>query len=583
LRFVLVLPPFSREKMLHGVALQGDCHMVKENLTVSRIRHSVVTGIVFLLSLLAATNSCWAQAPATARYPALVVSVSGISTLLDDLRFLARSAGMPQFAGLVTLMTEPYTQGVDVSKPTGMLVTFDGSQPTGLVFVAVSDFASLLQKLSEQVGQTEDLGGGVWKVAMDRDAFLKQHAGWVFAASRAADLEELPNDPTIFLGDMPRQYTLGVRVDARGIPDAVRSSNWDKIRSRTNQFLDEQLDSASAGDRLTLQQARQTEIEDLISLVQGVEQLTVGWGNERAAGKTFLEVTVVPRDGSELAEQLTLAAARRTTLGQFHLPEAALSCSLDVVLPTVPDEQVRRLLQQARRKLDPQFMSKPGFGEAWLQLTEVIRATMRHGNLQAGCVVVGGGRNVQQTQFVAGAKVAEAQRLCGPFRTVLDGLHDHASGIQISWREDRYGEFSVFRGHVALPPGDAAARRLFGERLQFAAAIGVDRVYWAHGPTCIELLQGKLDEAPPVNLTHPVPVQVKARLRPLLEIARTLDDGPATAMMAAALRQTQAGNRVRATVTTRQGTLACRLEAEAGALQLIGEAAKLRFVGPQTP
>ena len=163
-----------------------------------------------------------AQDAAAGGGPAVVVSVANVDRLLADIGYLTRAAGMPQVGGLVTIMAGPYLDGLDSKRPAGFFLTLDGALPSGVVFVPVTNFGSVLKKIEEQVGKPAELGDGLRKVSLQRDFFIKQQGTWVFLADQAANLASVPEDPSRYLGGLDRQYSVAVRLNASSLPPQLK-------------------------------------------------------------------------------------------------------------------------------------------------------------------------------------------------------------------------------------------------------------------------------------------------------------------------------------------------------------------------
>ena len=53
--------------------------------------------------------------------PVLVVSIASVDRLLSNIGYLTRAAGTPEVGGLVTLMASQYIEGLDTTKPAGLM------------------------------------------------------------------------------------------------------------------------------------------------------------------------------------------------------------------------------------------------------------------------------------------------------------------------------------------------------------------------------------------------------------------------------------------------------------------------------
>ena len=77
--------------------------------------------------------------------PVLVISISGVEALLSDIAYITEAAGMADFGRMAAMMSEPYTKGIDKTRPVGIVITADNSGKfAALGFVPVTDLQALL-------------------------------------------------------------------------------------------------------------------------------------------------------------------------------------------------------------------------------------------------------------------------------------------------------------------------------------------------------------------------------------------------------------------------------------------------------
>ena len=318
-------------------------------------RHVICLALTLLVAAWPMSRGL-AEEAANESAPAVVVSVASIDRLVSDIGYLTRSAGMPQIGGFVTLVTSPYLGGLDTKRPSGMFVTFSGEEPSGVAFVGVTDLQAVVKRIEEQVGPPQDLGGGVLKFSVQRDMFLKQQGDWLFVSDQAAHLANLPQDPSQYLVGLDKQYSLAVRVNGRSVPTEMKQAAIAKIQQDLERQLEQELAGKSDRERQQAEQMMRAGSELLVSLIQEIDQVTLGWGTDTQGGTTFLEKTVTGQPGTKLAEHMAKTSSLPSPYTGFQLPGTAMSLTYSLVVPpnlaTAARPALDDLRQQAEKEID---------------------------------------------------------------------------------------------------------------------------------------------------------------------------------------------------------------------------------------
>ena len=137
-----------------------------------------------------------------AQRPVAIVSISPLDRFLQDTSYLLKACNVPEVGGLVSIMANQYTQGIDRTKPIGVSVSLEGQMPTALVFPAHStsreDFFGALAGMGIE---PDDLGDGMFEIdANGQKLYAKDSGGWLFIAQTEEALANVPADPAKLLG-----------------------------------------------------------------------------------------------------------------------------------------------------------------------------------------------------------------------------------------------------------------------------------------------------------------------------------------------------------------------------------------------
>ncbi len=521
------------------------------------------------------------RAAAQDQKPAVVVSVSSVDRLLSDIGYLTRAAGSPEMGGLVTLMAGQYIQGLDTKKPAGMFLTVQGPIPTGVGFVAVSDFDVVLQKIEETLREPpQDLGNGVRKVELQRNVFFKEQQGWVFFSNDIANLADLPADPSQLLDGLHEKYQIAVRVNLQNIPQGLREMALTEMKAGFERSLAEESD---ADARALQQQMGRQYLQNVEMLINDGDEITLGLAVDAERGATFLEASVNVLPGSKLARQVAGLAETTSAHTGFLLPDAAATFHLTT--PVAPDdvEQARFMLQTMRKKaleeIDkdedlPNPQAKATAKQIVGALIDVIQKTVEAGKLNGGAALM---LAPQQVQLVAGGFVADGRAIEREFETLIElARSDEKAKLEdVRMRAEQHGGVDLHTFTVPVPADEEDARKVFGDKLAVVVGTGPQSVYIAFGKDCVGLLKQVIDNSA-AGEQQTLPVSLTLALAPTLEFAATLDDNPAAAQLAEALKRNAGKDHISLTVRPIERGVAYRLEVEEGVLSLIGAATKLQ-------
>jgi hypothetical protein len=522
----------------------------------------------------------FAQQAANESAPAVVVSVASIDRLLSDIGYLTRAAGMPQMGGFVTLVTSPYLAGLDTKRPSGMLVTFSGEEPSGVAFVAVTDFEAVLKRIEEQVGPRQDVGGGIVKFSVQRDIFLKQQAGWAFVSDKAAHLANLPQDPSQYLIGLDKQYTLAVRVNGRSIPPQMKQAAIAQVQQDLEGRLERELADKPEQERQQAEQMMRTTSELLVSLIQDVDQVTLGWGTDSQGGTIFLEKTVTGQPGTKLAEHMAKTGSLPSPYAGFQLPDAAVSLSYSLAVPTQVAAAARPamadLRQRAMKGIDEDRKltdekARTALKEAVNGLLDVLQTTLEQGRLQGGAAIM---LAPGAARFAAGGFVADGAKVEQAVRKLVEAGRTDPNFPEVQFNAATHADVRFHTATVEVPADEQEARKVFGPQLDVAIGTGKQTAYAAAGQEALALLKQVIDGSGAETATG-TPLDVRVSLAPILTFASQMDNDPTVTAMAGALRKTNGRDDISLTARSIERGVVYRLAIEEGILSLIGETARM--------
>ena len=527
------------------------------------------------LSLVALPTFAAAQ---DAQKPAVVVSLASVDQLLGNVGYLTRMAGSPEVGAIVSIMSAQYIEGLDTKQPAGGYLAFS-PQPSGVVFLPVSDFDTVVAKLEETLGEVEDLGDGVKRLKLQREIFLREKEGWVFASDQQANLDNVPADPKQLLEGLYETYDIAIRANVQSVPAEIRQM----ILSEIKQGFDRTVASEQDEEKRRAQKEIGSRVIDrIVRFADESDQLTVGWGTASEEGKTYIDFSATALAGSSLADEIDSAVTMKSDFAGFLIPDAA--ATFHFAAPVSEDDIERTVLmlndarEEALKAIDkddklPSDEARATAKDIVGSLMDVLQKTIEAGKLNGGAALVLEPRNIN---FVAGGFVADGKAVASDLKRLVElaKQSEDNPGIEVKFDVATHGGVTMHTVDVPVPAREEDARKILGEKLNVVLGTGATSVYFAFGNDSMELLKQVIDgSAAAAGQTAPMTLDVA--LTPILEFAASVDDDPIVAGLAESLRNGQGKDRVAISSKAIPRGVAYRIEVEEGVLQLIGQAQKL--------
>ena len=162
-------------------------------------------------------------------------------------------------------------------------------------------------------------------------------------------LAQCAADPLALLGGLEKDCIVGGRIFLANVPEGLR----EKFLSQLKQGL--QKDAARHGDESSEEYANRKKVIELVEpyltrVFNELDQVVFGWGLDRTAEKTFVQVSVTAKPGTKTAEEMGLAAKSMTNLAGFRLPGAAFTAASASLIPPAKQEIAASVIKLVRGK-----------------------------------------------------------------------------------------------------------------------------------------------------------------------------------------------------------------------------------------
>lgn len=549
------------------------------------------------IALLLGTFSLWAspaEGPKTLE-PVAVVSLSGYDEVKGDIEFVGKLSDNPHLANGLEALLKLFTKnrglaGLDKARPWGAVIQSDGDDFVGYGFIPVTDLDELLSVMKPFVGEAKDVGGGVLKVkgkgAKKKTLYIVEQEGWAFFSENRDALPTSTVDPKQLLGDLPNQYDVAVKVDAENLPEKHRRQLIAKIKKDSKKDLQRKEDESDAQYEARKMITKQI-VESVVTVLNDLDEVTIGWSLDRESEETFLEVTVTAKEGSETAQAAATLQQSATDFGGFRLPDAALAGNWSGTMPkqkiaicTTIVEAIRKQAMADIEKEDKSDAEKEAARKLAGDLLDVIGKTVKSGNVDGGMAVL---LDPESVTLLAGGYVADGATLEKLAKQVT-AIVRAENPVVGSWVKLNAEQCEGVRLHtVSIPiPDDADDREkvvaLIGEKLDLVVGLGRQSMYVAAGRNAVGSLKQVIQKSASAAPRTVPPIEISLALEPIAKFVAQWGeekDRPKAKLIAEELAKTAGQDRINLTAAAIPNGVKYRLEIEEGLLRLAGQIQRL--------
>jgi hypothetical protein len=351
-----------------------------------------------------------------------------------------------------------------------------------------------------------------------------------------------------------------------------------KIQEVASKELDRRKTGESDEEHANRKQLGEAMTGWVTRAVKELDRLSLGWGLDRQAGQSHLDLTVTALAGTSLAGRFAATSEAKTSFAGFCLPGAALIAH--GTGRNLPGEAsaLAKIVQAARerelKKIDKESISddeKSVRKDLIGKLFDVARDTAASGRRDFGLSLVLGPKKVT---LVSGVYFADAEKLESVFKT-LGGFLQASNPVFSSLAMDveKHQGVSFHTLLVSPPEGDLRGKfvELFGESMEVAIGFGKEAMYVAAGKDAMKSLKDAIQKsATPTKLE--MPLEISLALKPVADFLTAMGPdqlkGPA-GQVAELLGASGGKDHLRITAKPLPAGVILRLDAEEGLLKVI--------------
>ncbi len=516
--------------------------------------------------------------------PVLVVSVAGIDSLLADIGYVTETAGVGDFGRMAAMMSQPYTQGLDRTKPIGIVVTTDGAGLTPLGFVPVKDLNALLQVIPPQLGQARPAVDGVLEIEGPQPLFIRQLDGWALVGQSAETVKNSTPAPEQQLGGLVQQYDIAIRAHVSNIPQMYREMALSQMKIGVQSQLDAQAGQDQLADELRGKLV-ENQIKQWETLLNEIDQITIGLNIDPSARNAYVDMSMTALAGTKTAKQFAMLNNAKSAFAGVLRPDAAVTLGIAGQFPQEEIDQTVTMLalvrEAAKRQLEdnadlPNAQALAAAKELVDALFGVATSTIKSGRIDGAASV---NLAPRATNGVVALYVADGAQVETALKKLVDLANQDANVPKINFNADQHAGVRFHTMNIDLPKRDDV-RQVFGDRLELVVGIGQANVYFAAGQNSLTELKGAIDRSEAAGETSVAPFQLKVALGPILRFASLVEDNPTVAALADTLQNSGGKDHILITgkPLSQQG-VTYRFELQEGVFRAIGQARGTETVG----
>jgi hypothetical protein len=373
-----------------------------------------------------------------------------------------------------------------------------------------------------------------------------------------------------------------VQVNAQSIPAPLRQMAIAAIQQGFQQALE---NSPEEDLREFQEQFGRRGLEQMVSFIEETETVTVGWGVDSSEGKTFIDLNVTAKAGSNLAKRFALLDGGTTRFAGLSLPRAAAKLHFTSTAAPEDIEQSKSMLDLMRRKIFvqidedddlPNDAARAKAKEVVGSFLDVVKETIEAGKFDGGAALL---LNGGKLQLVAGGRVSDGRAVEEALKKLVamaKSAHDEPNLDKVVFNAESHRGVAIHSLTVPIPPNEEDARKVLGAELPILVGTTPQAVYIAMGQGSADILKSVIDNSAAAGEVPADPMTSELSLASIMEFAATIEDKPEIKMIAAALKESAGRDHITVKAVGIPQGFSYRIQVEDGVLKLIGQAAKMK-------
>lgn len=471
--------------------------------------------------------------------PVLVVSIASLNKLMQDINYITATAGQPQAGGMFAMMAGGFAQGLDMSRPIGVIVPIVDGAPEPIGMVPTPDVATMLKRLEAQTGPVDRLDDGTLVVAAGTSlVYIRQSGPWAIVARQKEFLDLAPADPMSVMEDLGDNYTLSARLNVEEIPADAREALIAQIRQGFENAMAQQ-----GQDGEGIQAASEDSIGQIEQLIRESAELMVGWNINPEEKIVTIESEFIAADGTEMAEMYAGQKAIPSKFASVIDEDNAMYYHAAASIGPKVIERTRESIDGAKLMISKAINDSDDLDdEAKAQVSELADAliklmlqTIEEGKFDIGVESMA---DDGQLEFAAGMFVSDGKAAAQLVKDLAEKLKGTPDVPTFSFDEEDYSGVTLHSVKVNIPAKEAELRQVFGPEAVIKIGTAPKGVYLALGKDSAKSIKAFIDKGTETDDPADRPLgQMQVSLLPYLRFAQSIKANDIVASMIDTLSQ----------------------------------------------
>ena len=202
-------------------------------------------------------------------------------------------------------------------------------------------------------------------------------------------------------------------------------------------------------------------------------------------------------------------------------------------------------------------------------MLDVLDRTVKEGKTEIGASVVLAPKSFQ---FVAAVRVADGRALADAFQKLFELARQQPDVPDVKFYADKHRDIDFHTLTVPISERDAETRNVLGDELDVVIGTGPQCLYFALGKASDKLLKQAIDKSIEAAEQTVPPIHLQVAVKPLVAFLASLDtSAEKPRKMAEIIQAARGGDGLSLTVSALENGIGCRLQIDAGVLEMLGK------------
>jgi hypothetical protein len=543
------------------------------------IRRGFLASAMALGLLLSAPSSWLPQASAqdsdtASNEPVLVVTLGSVNKLTQDINYVTGVAGQAQAGGMFGLLAGTFTQGLDTTRPIGVVVSMVDGMPQPLALLPTSDIKTVLSRLEAQTGPYDEEKDGTLRIIVGANVVhIQQKGDWAVMGTAKDVLALAPKDPSALFEGMGNKYDIAVRMKMQQIPAETRGMLTTQLKMGFEQAMALQNGPDAEASRETAENA----IEQLEQLIEDTDQLQFGFNIDQAKQKITIGGSYTAVAGSKLATMYDGTKAIPSQFASVIREDAAafLHQAASITPEAVKDTKasMETSLAAVRSALDSQDgltdSQRDDINALVDRVIELSVDSASEGKSDLGVLLLA---DEDGFKFVFGAFVADGNEVASIAKEVAAKVENEPGAPDFKFDIGKYNGVTMHLVEADIPDSQDEARRMFGDKLRVHIGTGKQSMYLAFGKDSDNLMKELIDSGQKKTAADRPVAQMRMTMMPMLKYAQSIESNDALSAMIDALTRSPDGGEMSIVAESIKNGQKFSFDIGEGILQAIGAA-----------